>query len=253
MISVGIDIGSVSAKGVLLIDNEIKATHVSFTGYNSGKVGELVFEDLKRESGVEGADIVIATGYGRNNVAFAHKAITEITCHAAGACFIDDRVKTVIDVGGQDSKVISISDSCSVKDFAMNDKCAAGTGRFLEVMSRALELDLDEFGAASLNADFPSPISSTCAVFAETEVISLISKGEKRENIIAGIHEAIARRVSSMAARVGVRELVMMTGGVSKNAGAVAALKKVLDVDIMVTEYSQLSGALGAAVLGAKK
>ncbi len=253
MITAGIDIGSVSVKGILLMDGEIKASRVNFSGYHSGQAGEAIFAQLKEDAGVDHVDAVIATGYGRNNVPFAAKTITEITCHAAGARFLGADVMTVIDVGGQDSKVIALSPDGRVKDFAMNDKCAAGTGRFLEVMSRALELDLAEFGAASLKAEFASPISSTCAVFAETEVISLISRGEKRENIIAGIHEAIARRVSSMAARVGVREPVMMTGGVSKNAGAVAALEKVMGVKILIHEYAQLSGALGAAVLAAKQ
>lgn len=252
MITAGIDIGSVSVKGVLLVNGEIMATGIQFTGYNSGKAGESVFASLKESAGVDTVDAVVATGYGRNNVDFAHKTITEITCHAAGAGFLNKEVRTVIDVGGQDSKVISITEDGRVKDFAMNDKCAAGTGRFLEVMSRALELDLENFGGVSLKADSPSPISSTCAVFAETEVISLIARGEKRENIVAGIHESIARRVASLAVRVGVKEQVMMTGGVSKNTGAVAALEKALDVKALVTEYSQFGGALGAAVLAVK-
>jgi len=251
MITAGIDIGSVTAKGILLVDGEIKASQVSFTGYRSGQAGAAVFARLKEEAGVERVDAVVATGYGRKNVPFAATTVTEITCHAAGARYLCGEVMTVIDVGGQDSKVIALNPDGRVKDFAMNDKCAAGTGRFLEVISRALELDLADFGATSLQADNPSPISNTCAVFAETEVISLISRGEKRENIIAGIHEAIARRISSLAARVGVREPVMMTGGVSRNPGAVAALEKVLGLKILVHEYGQLSGALGAAVLAA--
>lgn len=252
MITAGIDIGSVSVKGILLADGEIKASGIQFTGYNAGRAGVSVFDGLKESAGVDSVDAVVSTGYGRNNVDFASKTITEITCHAAGAYFLNKDVMTVIDVGGQDSKVIALTGDGRVKDFAMNDKCAAGTGRFLEVMSRALELDLENFGEVSLKADNPSPISSTCAVFAETEVISLIAKGEKRENIIAGIHESIARRVASMASRVGVREQVMMTGGVSKNAGAVAALESALGLKTLVTEYSQFGGALGAAVLATK-
>lgn len=252
MITAGIDIGSVCIKGVILINGEIKASKTTFTGYSPGQSAEALFSELKNESGADSIDAIVSTGYGRNSVSFSTKTITEITCHAAGAKFLDSRVKTVIDIGGQDSKVIGITEGGGVRDFAMNDKCAAGTGRFLEVMSRALELDLAKFGEASLRADSPSPISSTCAVFAESEVISLMAKGETRENIIAGIHESIARRIASMAARVGVIEPVMMTGGVSKNEGTVAALEQILKMKITVSEYSQLCGALGAALLAAE-
>ncbi len=252
IVTAGIDIGSVSVKGVILIDGQIVASKITFTGYSPSSTGEALFSELKKSAGLETVNAAVATGYGRNIVSFATRTITEITCHAAGARYIDKGVKTVIDVGGQDSKVIAIGDNGGVKDFAMNDKCAAGTGRFLEVMSRVLELDLDEFGAASLKAESAKPISSTCAVFAESEVISLLAKGEKREDIIAGIHESIAQRVASLAARVGVKEPIMMTGGVSQNAGAVAALEKVLGLPVLVTKYSQLGGALGAAVLAAE-
>lgn len=251
MITAGIDIGSITAKAAFLDENHILGTRVIFTGYNAKKAGRTVLDDTLAALDMPASDIhaIVSTGYGRNTVDFADKAITEITCHGAGAHYIDPEVRTIIDVGGQDSKVIRINEAGKVVDFAMNDKCAAGTGRFLEVMARAMEMDLDVFGDIFLKSQNPSKISSICTVFAESEVISLIAKGETRENIIAGIHESVAARVSALAKRVGVVEPVMMTGGVAKNVGAVRALEKKLDTVIRVSEYAQLNGAIGAAIL----
>lgn len=253
MITVGIDIGSITTKAALLIDGRIEQTTVMFTGYHSEAAGQSVFEELLRASGRTATDIdkIVSTGYGRNNVKLADKAITEITCHGAGAHFLDPTVRTIIDIGGQDSKAMSLDENGKVKEFSMNDKCAAGTGRFLEVMARALEVDLNAFGEMALVSKTPSKISSLCAVFAESEVISLISKGEERESIIAGIHESIAVRVSAMARRVGVVEPVMMTGGVAKNIGVVKALEARLNKKLLVTDRAQENGAIGAAVLAA--
>src|SRR6056297_1201061 len=251
MITAGIDIGSITAKAAVLNDSHILGTKVIFTGYNPGKAARTVLDELLQTIDTAEADIeaIVATGYGRNTVEFADKAITEITCHGAGAHFIDPEVRFIIDVGGQDSKVIRINEAGKVLDFAMNDKCAAGTGRFLEVMARALEADLDEFGEICRKAENPAKISSVCTVFAESEVISLISKGESRENIIAGIHESVAARISALAKRVGVAEPVMMTGGVAKNIGAVKALDNKLGVAIRGCDYAQVNGAIGAALL----
>ncbi len=255
MITAGIDIGSITAKAAILQDGNILGTQVNFTGYNSSQAGKNVIDDLVKEIGisVEDLDSVVSTGYGRNSVEFANKAITEITCHGAGAYFLNPDIRFIIDIGGQDSKVIRIDDAGRVVDFAMNDKCAAGTGRFLEVMARALEVDLDGFGDISLQGKVPAKISSICTVFAESEVISLISKGETRKNIIAGIHESVASRVSALAKRVGVVEPVMMTGGVAKNIGAVRALEAKLETTIQVSEYAQVNGAIGAAILAEKQ
>ena len=251
MITIGIDVGSITTKAAVAKDGVVIADKVVLTGYNAQFAGEKVFDDILKESGIDRASIekIISTGYGRNSVTFADKAVTEITCHAAGAHYLDPEVRSVIDIGGQDSKAIAVNDSGSPLDFAMNDKCAAGTGRFLEVMARALEIDLDNFGDWSLKAQQPSTISSLCTVFAESEVISLISKGEKRENIIAGIHEAIAARVVAMANRVGFNSRVMMTGGVAKNIGVVRALERKIGQKIEVSEKSQATGAIGAAML----
>lgn len=254
MITVGLDIGSITAKGVLLENGNIIHTVVRFTGYNSEQAGKTVMEALLSNSGLTQSDVdkIVSTGYGRNSVSFSDKSITEITCHGAGAIFQQPDVRTIIDIGGQDSKAMRIDDEGKVKDFAMNDKCAAGTGRFLEVMARALEVNLEDFGTLSLHASAPSKISSLCTVFAESEVISLISKGEYRENIMAGIHDSIASRVSSLAKRVGINEPVMMTGGVAKNIGVVKAIEKKLGIPVHVAKSPQENGAIGAAILAAK-
>ena len=254
MLTAGIDVGSISAKAAVVGDGRLLGTKVMLTGYNSRNAGEKVFADLLADLGIDrqAMDRVVATGYGRNSVDVAHKAVTEITCHAAGVYFQDPAVRSVIDIGGQDSKAIALDDTGRVRDFAMNDKCAAGTGRFLEVMARALEVDLDAFGDMSLRSDNPAAISSLCTVFAESEVISLIAKGESRENIIAGIHASIGARVVAMAGRVGIQEPVMMTGGVAKNIGVVRALEEKSGKSIRVSPLAQVNGAVGAALIAAK-
>ncbi|TFH43696.1 MAG: 2-hydroxyglutaryl-CoA dehydratase [Chrysiogenales bacterium] len=253
MLSLGIDIGSITTKAAIMNGGELLGTRVGFTGYNIGKAWRHVTEELLEDLGLgfSAMEKIISTGYGRNGVDEAHKAVTEITCHAAGVHFCAPHIRSIIDIGGQDSKSIVMDDSGRVKDFAMNDKCAAGTGRFLEVMARALQVDLEEFGDISLQAENPGKISSLCTVFAESEVISLISKGEGRDNIIAGIHESIATRVAAMASRVGVREPIMMTGGVAKNIGVVRAMEKKLGMTIEVSDFAQVMGAIGAAVMAA--
>lgn len=251
MLTIGIDVGSITTKAAVVVDGELKLSKIESTGYDAKKSANTVFKKVLEELKLRRDDIqgIVSTGYGRNSVSFASKAITEITCHAAGAFFINPEIRSVIDIGGQDSKVILLNDKGRVSDFAMNDKCAAGTGRFLEVMARALEIELEHFGEMSLKSRTPSQISSLCTVFAESEVISLIAKGEKRENIVAGIHDAIGARVSSMAKRVKIVAPVMMTGGVAKNKGLVKALERRLMQDILITESAQVVGAIGAALL----
>ncbi len=251
MYTVGIDIGSITTKAAALQHGKLVGTNLVFTGYNSAAAGKRVFTELLQNIGInETADIkIVATGYGRSSLDFADKAVTEITCHAAGAYFLNDKIRFIIDIGGQDSKAILLDDRGKVKNFIMNDKCAAGTGRFLEVMARALEINLDDFGALSLLAQNPAQISSLCTVFAESEVISLISKGVARENIIAGIHESIGSRIAALAARAGLTTPLMVTGGVAKNVGLIQALEKALGLKAEVSEYAQLTGAIGAAVL----
>lgn len=253
MRTAGIDIGSISTKAAILEDGKILGAHVGFTGYNAGAAGRRIFDEMLFMLGIEPSSIsrIVSTGYGRNSIDFAHKSMTEIICHGSGAYFLDPSVRTVIDVGGQDSKALVLDDTGKVRDFVMNDKCAAGTGRFLEVMARALEVDLECFGELSLRSTNPAAISSICTVFAESEVISLISKGEARENIIAGIHESVASRVYAMAQRLPLKTPFMMTGGVAKNKGVLHVLEKRFRSKILVTEHAQVNGAIGAAVLAA--
>jgi predicted CoA-substrate-specific enzyme activase len=254
MITVGIDVGSITTKAAIVKDGNLLADKIIKTGYNAKDAGQAVFDDILADAGLTAfeVEVAVSTGYGRSSVDFAQKAITEITCHAIGAHYLNPAVRSVIDIGGQDSKAIAIDAKGGVTDFAMNDKCAAGTGRFLEVMARALQVDLNVFGEVSLKADQPSKISSLCTVFAESEVISLISKGERRENIIAGIHEAIASRVVAMANRIGIAAPTMMTGGVAKNVGVLDALEKRLGQPIDVSPKAQVTGAIGAALIAQK-
>jgi predicted CoA-substrate-specific enzyme activase len=254
MKTAGIDIGSITTKAAIIEDGSIKGSKVIFTGYNAGLAGETVYEELLDNLGYDAASIdkIISTGYGRNSIDFADKSMTEIICHGAGAHFTNPGVRTIIDIGGQDSKALVVDSDGKVKDFVMNDKCAAGTGRFLEVMARALEVNLDDFGELSLHSDNPSKISSICTVFAESEIISLISKGEVRENIIAGIHDSVASRVYAMAQRIGLNPPAMMTGGVAKNIGVVKALENKFGSEILVNEFAQVNGAIGAAILASR-
>lgn len=254
MRTAGIDIGSITTKAAVLDNSTILGTRVSFTGYNVEIAARKVYEDLLEELSLDASSIskIVSTGYGRNSAPFAHKAMTEIICHGAGAHYLNPDIRTVIDVGGQDSKALLVDENGVVKDFVMNDKCAAGTGRFLEVMARALEVDLDDFGTLSLHAKQPAKISSICTVFAESEVISLISKGEVRENIIAGIHDSAASRVYAMTQRIGAKPPIMMTGGVAKNIGMVRSLEKKFNQTIEVNDYAQVNGAIGAAVLAGR-
>ncbi|MCG8685125.1 MAG: acyl-CoA dehydratase activase [Desulfobacterales bacterium] len=260
MIFAGIDIGSITAKAALIKQDtetgqlSLSAARVMSTGYNPVTAGEKVFNAVIEEAGIRREDVarIVATGYGRNSVAFADKAMTEIICHGVGAHFSNPEIKGIIDVGGQDSKAILLNEQGQVDNFAMNDKCAAGTGRFLEVMANALELDLYQLGPMGLTADNPAKISSICTVFAESEVISMIAAQETRPNIIAGIHEATAARVAGLATKIKLTPPVMMTGGVAKNTGLVKALENRLGYDILVGTSPQENGAIGAAVIAAR-
>ena len=254
MITIGIDIGSITTKIAMMENGTLGYTDISLSGYDMEKAWQDIYRKLLDQTGKHESDVdkIVSTGYGRSNVSIAHKKITEISCHAAGAKYYYPQVKAIIDIGGQDSKFIRMGGDGSILDFVMNDKCAAGTGRFLEVMARALHVDLDDFAHMSQKAKKPVVISSMCTVFAESEVISLIAKGEKRENIIAGIHDSIAARMVSMVKRTGVAEPVVMTGGVSKNGGMRAAIEKKIGLPLNVPEQAQVCGAIGAAILGAR-
>ena len=251
MYAVGIDIGSTSAEALILNDEHILAWSILDTGYSSRRAAELALDEALRQSGLhrERLGRIVATGYGRVAVDFADRQVTEISCYARGIHYLFPQVQTVIDIGGQDSKVVAVGPGGKPLDFAMNDKCAAGTGRFLEVMARVLQLELAELGACALRARRAADISSTCTVFAESEVITLVAEGVSREEIAAGLCRSIAKRVSGMARRVGVEPPVAFAGGVAKNVGVVHALQEELGEQLLVPQEPQIVGALGAALL----
>jgi predicted CoA-substrate-specific enzyme activase len=251
MYAVGIDIGSTSGEALILDDDEIVAWSVVDTGYNSRRAAAQALDEAlaKTQLARDQLNPIVATGYGRVAVDFATQQVTEISCYARGIHHLFPEVQTVIDIGGQDSKVVAVGPGGRPLDFAMNDKCAAGTGRFLEVMARALQLDLEEMGACALRARRAAEISSTCTVFAESEVISLVAEGIEREEIVAGLCRAIARRVGAMACQVGVEPPVAFAGGVAKNVGVVRALQEILGEELIVPDEPQIVGALGAALL----
>jgi predicted CoA-substrate-specific enzyme activase len=251
MLVAGIDIGAATAKAVMLNDSKVCSYAVMPTGFDVVRVSHAVMEAAlkKCDFRMEDIEFILSTGYARRAIPFSNKALTEIICHAKGANFLKPEVKTVIDIGGQDSKVIRLNETGDVVDFAMNDKCAAGTGRFFEVMAGVLQLDIKEMGAVSLESEKPSRISNTCTVFAETEMISLRARGESRENIVAGIHKSAAYRIVSMGRRVGFQKEVMLTGGVSKNRGVKKFLEDEINMGIVIPEEPQIVGALGAALL----
>ena len=251
MIVAGIDIGSITAETVILQDNQMLSSSIVPTGANSRTAAERSLTAALKQASLRQEDLaaIITTGYGRASFPSATKMITEITCHARGAFFVYPETRTVIDIGGQDSKVIRLDKKGRNVDFQMNDKCAAGTGRFLEVMARALEVKLEDLGRLSRSAQRTIKISSMCTVFAESEVVSLIADNQPQEVIIRGLHDAIADRILGMIRRVGVEEKVTLTGGVAKNEGVVQALEERLEVRVFVPPEPQIIGALGAALL----
>lgn len=228
------------------------SSEMLLTGVKPEETGQQAFLESLNAAGLTPKDIgyTIATGYGRITADYADKTVTEITCHAKGAHQIHPETRTIIDMGGQDCKVIKIDESGKILDFAMNDKCAAGTGRFLEVMASVFKVTLDDLGPMAQRATDMVPISSTCTIFAESEVISLAARGEKPENILKGVHDAISNRVAGLTSRVGVKDDILFTGGVAKNAGMRDALVEAIGSEIVIPSFDpQLIGALGAAVL----
>ena len=252
VITLGIDIGSTTSKCAIMRDGqEITATAVLDTGVGTDGA-QLVIAEAMSKSCMQRKDIdyIVVTGYGRRTFNDSDDEISELSCHAKGAVFLFPCVRTVIDIGGQDAKVLKIGEDGRMKDFLMNDKCAAGTGRFLEVMARVLNIPIDDFDKISAESKKKVDISATCTVFAETEVISHLANAVKKEDILAGIHRSIAASVCSLAERVGIDNMVVFTGGVARNGGMVRALEEKMGTAIYVNEYCQLNGAIGAALYG---
>jgi predicted CoA-substrate-specific enzyme activase len=247
----GIDIGAATAKAIILNDHKILSAAVIPTGFDvvktANEVTELVCKDIG--GSIDDIKFTVSTGYARNAVPFANKSVTEITCHAKGIHFLLPEARTIIDIGGQDSKVIRINESGNVINFTMNDKCAAGTGRFFEVMAGIFGLDISELGPVAIQSSNPCQISSTCTVFAETEVVSLIAQGKKREDLIGGIHKAAVSRIMAMGKTLGYEKQVILTGGVAKNIGVKKFFEDELKFKILIPAEPQVTGAVGAALL----
>lgn len=256
MIVAGCDVGSLTAKAVLVRDGEILSSHVIRVTGKSGQAAEDVMGQALSAAGVTMDDVAccVGTGYGRNKVPFAGHTRSEIECHGMAVKWLLPSVQTIIDVGGQDAKAIRVNDDGTIARFVYNDKCASGTGRFLEIMARAMETGLETLGNLSLKATAPVKISNQCTVFAETEVISQLNDGYSLEDIAGGLHRAMAHRVASLANSIDVLEDVAMSGGVAKNIGMYQALEEVLGVRLVKNDTvdPQINGALGAALFAAK-
>ena len=250
MYTIGFDIGSASSKVVVLKEGkEIKASAAVQLGTGtSGPEKALSAALQKADLSMEQISYTVSTGYGRKHCDAADKDISEISCHALGVFTMNPGVRTLIDVGGQDAKAIFLDDKGRVEQFFMNDKCAAGTGRFLDVMARVLETEVSDLAAWDEQAKEIAPVSSTCTVFAESEVISLLSNGVPKADIIAGVHQSVAVKAAGLVGRGRVRDVVAMSGGVAQNSGVVKALQRILGHRVEVMENPQLMGAYGAAI-----
>ncbi len=247
----GVDVGSTQTKAVV-VDEEsrIVGRAIIDTGSNVVTAAEKAFQAALANGKIpdEEVEYVVGTGYGRYKVTFGNTQITEISCHARGAVHMFPGTRTVLDMGGQDTKAIRVRPNGEVIDFCMNDKCAAGTGRFLQAAAFALEIPLPELGPTALRAEKPVPITTTCTVFAESEVLSWLGKGKKIEDILLGVHKSIGTRSMALLRRVGIEEQVTFTGGVTRNQGMVEVMNEMLGFKVNVGEESHLMGALGAAL-----
>ncbi len=247
----GVDVGSTQTKAVVIDENgNIVGRSLIDTGADVTKAAENSYALALEESPVGDDDVrfVVGTGYGRYKVTFGDKQVTEISCHGRGAAHMFPGTRTVLDMGGQDSKAISIQTNGEITDFCMNDKCAAGTGRFLGAAATALDIPLGDLGPTALTSEKPVRISTTCTVFAEAEVLSWLGKGRKIDDILWGVHQSIAARSFGLLRRVGIEEEITFTGGVARNVGMIKAMEEKLGKKLNVSEESHYMGALGAAL-----
>lgn len=250
MYTVGIDIGSTACKAVVLKDGaEIIGTSVIQTG--TGTSGpQRVYDEVFKAAGIAPKDAArtVVTGYGRLTFDKADSQVSELSCHAKGVHLLVPKARTIIDIGGQDAKALKLSVSGTLTGFVMNDKCAAGTGRFLDVMAKVLEVSVDKLAELSARSTIRVPISNVCTVFAESEVISQLAAGTSRDDIAFGIHQSVANRVAGLARRVGIEPEIIITGGVAQNSGVVFAMAEILEMPVIPAPMPQLTGALGAAI-----
>jgi len=255
IISAGVDVGSVSSQAVILADGELFAYASMRTGSNSPKSAENVMKWCMEDTGMtlDDLEFTVGTGYGRVNVPFADKAITEIACHARGAHKMYGKtIRTLLDMGGQDCKAISVDEKGKVINFLMNDKCAAGTGRGMEVFADLLSLPIEEIGDLSFQVEEePEPVSSTCVIFAKSEATGLLRDGWPKNKVLAAYSSAMAHRVVALLERIDIKEDFAITGGIAKNSGVVKRIEKELGLTALTTKYdTQIAGAFGAALFG---
>jgi predicted CoA-substrate-specific enzyme activase len=255
ILSAGVDIGSTASKAVILIDGKPAGQVVGPSSTNPKRTAHEIYEQALAKARVSAPDVkfIVGTGYGRTQVEFADRNISEITCHGRGAHYLCPSVRTVIDIGGQDTKAINIDSKGNLLDFEMNDKCAAGTGRFLEVMARSMEIPIEKMEEFYFREGEPCVITSMCSVFAESEVINLLNDGVELPCIVKGLLLSLANRVSTLARRVGLIEDIIITGGVGKNRGVYDAIEKKLNIKLQSLNSAdpQIVGALGAAIIAA--
>lgn len=255
MITAGLDLGSATSKAVIMDSERILSWALVKASISPEKTGTAALHEALEKAGIAMRDIaaIFGTGYGRTGVSFISENMSEISCHAKGAHWFNPSTRTVIDVGGQDCKVISVSPKGKVLEFVMNDKCAAGTGKFFEAMARTLDCSLDIFSELSLKSLNPCAITKQCSVFAESEVITLINAGTSVEDIAAGLTDSIARRLLAMIYRIGADEDIVLTGGCAKNKGLIKMLENKLEKKIIRLENPQIAGAAGAALFAIEK
>jgi predicted CoA-substrate-specific enzyme activase len=247
----GIDVGSTMTK-VVILNGGVIASIIGPTGPEQRRLANKVMEEALKKAALSFQTItyIVSTGYGRINVPFADKQFTEITCHARGIVRLFPKAKIIIDIGGQDVKGIKIDGAGKIIDFVMNDKCAAGSGRFIEVIADTLGVPLDKVGALSLQSKSPAKISNICTIWAQQEVAASLAEGVPMTDLLAGVHQSLADRISRMVNRLRVEDAVIVTGGGAKNRGLLKALSEQLDREILVPEEPLITGALGAALLG---
>lgn len=255
MMTAGIDVGSLTAKAVVIKDGKIPASYIMKTGPSPSESAETVLKRCLEANGIEESsiDFCCGTGYGRFEIPFADLNMSEISCHGMGAFWSNNRIRTIIDIGGQDCKVVSINENGMVTDFIMNDKCAAGTGRSLEILSRTLGIPLEKLGDAAEKSRRPAGITNKCSIFMELEIMEMICRGKKTADIASGLADAVAKRIVSLAGSMVLKEGFCITGGVAKNRAVVQHIERRLNTSFMPLSIDpQLAGAVGAAVFAAQ-
>jgi benzoyl-CoA reductase subunit D len=254
MITAGIDAGAKTVKAVVVRDGKIVGKSIDVAGTDTESAANAVYEAALKEAGIARGDVekIIATGAGRKHISFASDQLTEISAAAKGAFALFPHARTVIDIGAEEGRAVKIDENGRIIDFAINEKCAAGAGAFIEAMARALEVEVEELGALSLKSTRVVPMNAQCAVFAESEVVTLVHAKTPPEDIARAVHDAISSRITSMVRRVGLNKEIALVGGLAKNVGFVESLKRDLESELLIPEETEFVGAYGAAIAATK-